>query len=163
MRARLLTAALSLAALLALAPAASADERVLTFYSPKMHAEPYVHISQTALLKPDGKQAPAKPGYILGFKEQVLVDSKDPDAKPLPINKMMIHHFLYFAVDRVDQAPGSCWGGSGFISGRGEEHPSGRFTQRNAKPFRDKYGIVNRDSRGNAPTWMLTAMVMNHY
>src|SRR5829696_877120 len=148
MRARLLTAALSLAALLALAPAASADERVLTFYSPKMHAEPYVHISQTALLKPDGKQAPAKPGYILGFKEQVLVDSKDPDAKPLPIGKMMIHHFLYFAVNRVDQGPGSCWGGAGFIGGRGEEHPSGDFTNRSSPEFRNRYGIANRTPQG---------------
>ena len=36
----------------------------------------------------------------------MLVDSKDPNAKPLPIGKMMIHHFLYFAPGRVDQAPG---------------------------------------------------------
>src|SRR5215208_7674730 len=93
MRKRLvLAAATVLAALLAIAPAASAKEKVLTLYSPKMHAEPYVHISQTAALRPNGKEAPAEPGYILGFKEQVLVDSKDPDAKPLPIGKMMIHH-----------------------------------------------------------------------
>ena len=148
---------------LAIAPAASAKEKVMTFYSPKMRAAPYVHISQNAVLRPNGKQAPAKPGYILGFKEQVLVDSKRPKAKPLPISKMMIHHFLYFAPGRVDQAPGSCWGNSGFISGRGEEHPTGRFDQRNAKPFRNKYGITNRDAQGKAPTWLLTAMVMNHY
>ena len=35
-------------------------------------------------------------GYILGFKELVLVESKDPDAKPLPIGNLMIHNFLYF-------------------------------------------------------------------
>jgi hypothetical protein len=149
--------------LLGLAPAASADEKVLTFYSPKMHAEPYVHISQSAFLRPDGNEAPAEPGYILGFKEQVLVDSKDPGAKPLPIGKMMIHHFLYFAVGRVDQAPGSCWDGAGFIGGRGEEHPSGDFTKRSSPAFRDRYGINNRNAQGQAPAWSLTAMVMNHY
>lgn len=150
-------------ALLAIAPAASAEEKVLTLYSPKMHVEPYVHESQHAFLRPNGKEAPAEPGYILGFKEQVLVDSKDPDAKPLPIGKMMIHHFLYFAVNRVDQAPGSCWDGAGFIGGRGEEHPSGDFTRRSSKPFRDSYGIHNRNTSGQAPVWSLTAMVMNHY
>ena len=25
------------------------------------------------------------------------MDSKDPDAKALPVAKMMVHHFLYFA------------------------------------------------------------------
>ena len=150
-------------ALLMFAAPAAAEERLLTLYSPAIETAPYVHDTHNLVLRPDGRHAPAEPGYITGVKEQVLVDSKDPDAKPLPISKMMIHHFLYFAIDRTDQAPGSCWGNSGFISGRGEEHPSGRFTQRNAKPFRDKYGIVNRNSQGNAPTWMLTAMVMNHY
>ena len=159
----LLTAAIVVGAPLATASAAAAKEKVMTFYSPKMRAEPYVHISQNAVLRPNGKQAPAKPGYILGFKEQVLVDSKRPNAKPLPIRKMMIHHFLYFAPGRVDQAPGSCWGGAGFIGGRGEEHPSGRFDRRNSKPFRDRYGIANRTAQGGAPSWMLTAMVMNHY
>jgi len=158
-----LTAATVLAALLAIAPAASAKEKVLTLYSPKMHAEPYVHISQTAVLRPNGKEAPAEPGYILGFKEQVLVDSKDPDAKPLPIGKMMIHHFLYFAGGRVDQGPGSCWQGAGFIGGRGEEHPSGDFTKRSSPQFRNTYGINNRTEQGAAPTWSITAMVMNHY
>ena len=158
-----LAAAMVIGALLAIAPAASAEEKVLTFYSPKMHAEPYVHISQSAVLKPDGKEAPKEPGYILGFKEQVLVDSKNPDAKPLPIGKMMIHHFLYFAAGRVDQAPGSCWGGAGFIGGRGEEHPSGDYTKRSSPKFRNKYGINNRNADGQAPTWSITAMVMNHY
>ena len=158
-----LAAATVLAALLAIAPAASAEEKVLTLYSPKMHAEPYVHVSQNAFLRPDGNEAPAEPGYILGFKEQVLVDSKRPDAKPLPIQKMMIHHFLYFAVNRVDQAPGSCWDGAGFIGGRGEEHPSGDFTRRSRRSFRDIYGINNRNAQGQAPYWSITAMVMNHY
>ncbi len=159
----LLTAVAAAAVPLVIAPAASAEEKVLTFYSPKMRVAPYVHESQNVLLRANGKEAPAEPGYVLGFKEQVLVDSKRPNAKPLPISKMMIHHFLYFAPGRVDQAPGSCWGPSGFIAGRGEEHPSGRFDQRNAKPFRDRYGIANRTAQGQAPSWLLTAMVMNHY
>jgi hypothetical protein len=29
-----------------------------------------------------------------------LVDSKDPQAKPLPIAKMMVHHFLYWGQTR---------------------------------------------------------------
>jgi hypothetical protein len=161
---RLVLAAVTvLGLLLAYAPAASAEEKVLTLYSPKMHVDPYVHESQHAFLRPDGKEAPKEPGYILGFKEQVLVDSKDPDAKPLPIGKMMIHHFLYFAVNRADQAPGGCWDGLGFIGGRGEEHPSGDFTKRSSPQFRNKYGITNRTPQGQAPTWSLTAMVMNHY
>ena len=40
---------------------------------------------------------------MLGFKEQVLVDSKDPDAKPLPVSKMMVHHLLYYTPGRVDE------------------------------------------------------------
>src|SRR5919108_104408 len=65
-------------------------------------------------------------GYVLGFQEQSLVDSKDPDAKRLPVNKMMVHHFLYYTRGRVDPGPGGCLGPD-FLSGRGEEHPNGRF------------------------------------
>ena len=58
--------------------------------------------------RPQGRrrQAPNVPGYVLGFQEQSLVDSKDPDAKPLPVNKMMVHHFLYYTRGRVDPGPG---------------------------------------------------------
>ncbi len=80
----------------AAAPAA-AKERVLTLYSPKINSLPYVHDTHQVALQPDGKQAPAEAGYITGWKEMALVDSKDPKAKPLPIAKMMVHHFLYFA------------------------------------------------------------------
>ena len=146
-----------------LAPAASAKEKLLTFYSPKIHSLPYVHDTHSVTLKPDGKQAPAGPGYITGFAEQALVDSKDPDAKPLPIAKMMVHHFLYFARGRVDEAPGGCWSGAGFIGGRGEEHPLGRPQLSSSPQFRAKYGINNSTPDGKAPAWSLTAMVMNHY
>ena len=146
-----------------LAPAASAKEKLLTFYSPKIHSLPYVHDTHSVTLKPDGKQAPAGPGYITGFAEQALVDSKDPNAKPLPIAKMMVHHFLYFARGRVDEAPGGCWSGAGFIGGRGEEHPLGRPQLSSSPEFRAKYGINNSTPDGKAPAWSLTAMVMNHY
>src|SRR5262245_66561548 len=108
------------AALAVLAPAASAKERLLTLYSPKINSLPYVHDTHQVNLRPDGREAPAQPGYITGWKEMVLVDSKRPDAKPLPLAKMMVHHFLYFAPGRDDEAPGSCWRGAGFIGGRGE-------------------------------------------
>ena len=116
-----------LAALLVTAAPARAEERLLTFYSPPIDSEPYVHASTTVTLKPDGIQAPAEPGYVLGFKEQVLVDSKDPDAKPLPVTKMMVHHLLYYTPGRVD-------GGSGMprrrLPGRARRGAPGRAVRR---------------------------------
>ena len=91
-----------------------------------------------------------------------LVDSKDPNAKPLPIAKMMVHHFLYFAPGRVDQ-------GAGQLLERRRLH---RRPRRGAppRPAADgaarsarEYGINNRKADGTAPDWRLTAMVMNHY
>jgi hypothetical protein len=152
-----------LGALLFLAPGAGAKERVLTLYSPRIDTAPYVHDTHTVPLRADGRHAPARPGYILGFKEMALVDSKDPDAKPLPIEKMMVHHFLYYAQGRVDDANAGCWSGAGFIGGRGEEHPLGRTVISLPKGLRDRYGIANRRRDGSAPDWGLTAMVMNHY
>ncbi len=152
----------AVAALLVVAAPARADEQLLTLYSPAMSSEPYVHKSTTVTLKPDGVQAPAVPGYVLGFKEQVLVDSKDPDAKPLPVGKMMVHHFLYFTQGRVDAGPGGCLGPQ-FLSGRGEEHPDGQFGTIWPAEQRARYGVQNADPSGHAPAWLLTAMVMNHY
>src|SRR5690349_13475999 len=93
-----------LCALLGAAPA-RADEQLMTLYSPAIKTSPYVHDTHWVGLRADGVQAPAVPGYITGFAEQVLVDSKDPDAKPLDNAQMMIHHFLYYAPGRVDEAP----------------------------------------------------------
>jgi hypothetical protein len=152
-----------LAALAVLAPAASAKERVLTLYSPRIDSQPYVHDTHQVPLRANGREAPAKPGYILGYKEMALVDSKRPHAKPLPISKMMVHHFLYYAPGRVDDDAGGCWRGFGFIGGRGEEHPLGRTVKGIPKSFRDRYGVPNRKPDGSAPDWHLTAMVMNHY
>jgi hypothetical protein len=146
-----LTAVAVLAALGLLAPAASAKERVLTLYSPKIDSLPYVHDTHTVTLDADGREAPAVPGYITGWIEQALVDSKNPKAKPLPRAKMMVHHFLYFAPGRVDEAPGGCWSGVGFIGGRGEEHPLGRNLRPADPRFRARYGINNRKADGTAP------------
>ncbi len=145
------------------APAASADEKVLTLYSPKIQSLPYVHDTHNVTLRANGLEAPAEPGYITGWKEMALVDSKDPDAKPLPVAKMMVHHFLYYAMGNDNPTPGSCWGQSGFIGGRGEEHPLGRTATPLPVSSRRVYGTVNRRPDGAAPDWRLTAMVMNHY
>ena len=150
-------------ALLVVAPsAAQAEEKLLTLYSPAIQTQPYVHDTHQVTLRPNGREAPADPGYVTGVVEQVLVDSKDPDAEPLNNAKMMIHHFLIFAPGRLDQAPGSCWGQSGFIAGRGEEHPSGDFSEFAPPDMRARYGITNRTAEGTAHTWRLTAMVMNY-
>ena len=125
MRKALLITGLLLAAL---APqTASADEKELTLYSPPIKTLPYVHDTHTLALRANGTEAPDKPGYVTGVKEQVLVDSKDPDAKPLSNAQMMIHHLLYFAPGREEDSAGSCWNGLGFITGRGEEHPDGQL------------------------------------
>ena len=153
---------LAVSALLALPASAAAEEEVLTLYSPPIKTEPYVHDSHTVILNANGKEAPDKPGYVLGYKEQVLVDSKDPDAKPLSNAKFMIHHFVYFSPGRVEDSEGGCWRGLGFLGGRGEEHPSGDFSRYTSEETRAKYGIVNRNAEGNAPNWFLLAMVMNH-
>lgn len=152
----------ALLGLLLYAAPASAAEQLLTLYSPPIDSLPYVHRSETVELRPDGKAAPAQPGYILGFQEMALVDSKRPDAEPLPVDKMMVHHFLYYAGGRVDPGPGGCLG-SGFIAGRGEEHPNGRFDAAWPPEQRARYGIHNATATGAAPGWTLQTMVMNHY
>jgi plastocyanin len=155
--------AIALAVLAGVAPAAGAEEKVLTLYSPKIQSLPYVHDTHQVALRANGHEAPAEPGYITGWKEMALVDSKHPDAKPLPIARMMVHHFLYYAPGTQNPAPGSCWGRSGFIGGRGEEHPRGRTATALSAASRARYGVVNRTAAGSAPDWRLTAMVMNHY
>jgi hypothetical protein len=153
---------LIVAALAGLAPStAAAAEKELTLYSPPIRTLPYVHDTHTMGLRANGSEAPDKPGYVTGVKEQVLVDSKDPDAKPLSNARMMIHHLLYFAPGRQGDSVGSCWSGLGFIAGRGEEHPDGNFDFVPAER-RAQYGIVNRLANGGAPNWHLVAMVMNH-
>jgi plastocyanin len=155
--------ALVFVALCALPAVAQAKERVLTLHSPAIQTNPYVHDTHFLELRANGREAPARGGYITGIKEQSLVDSKDPDAKPLPNAKFMIHHFVYFAPGRVEDPQNSCWSGLGFITGRGEEHPNGRAFDRYTTPeSRARYGIPNMLPNGDAPSWRLLAMVMNH-
>jgi hypothetical protein len=123
---------------------------------------PSVHLWVSVPVLGAGGHARAAPGYVLGFKEQVLVDSKDPDAQPLPVSKMMVHHFLYFTQGRDDGGPGGCLGPQ-FLSGRGEEHPNGQFDAVWPAEQRARYGVHNFTPEGRAPAWSLTAMVMNHY
>jgi len=151
----------TVAALLVFAAPAGAEEKLLTLYSPPIDSEPYVHKSTTVPLKPDGVEAPAEPGYMLGFAEQVLVDSKDPDAEPLPVSKMMVHHLLYFTGGRTTESLGCL--GPQFLGGRGEEHPDGQFAALFPPAIRDRYGVRNVNAAGAAPEWSVTAMVMNHY
>jgi hypothetical protein len=148
----------------ALAPAiADAKTEELTFFSDPIVARPYTHENVTVTLEPEQGQAPDRPGYVTQFLEQVLVDRKDPKARPIPVNKVMVHHFLYRAPDRVQNGPVGCWGRGGFFGGRGEEHPTG-ISRRNTFPGKESpYGIHNITADGRAPTWYLNAMVMNHF
>jgi plastocyanin len=165
MRTRLaVTFALVVAVMAIAVPTASSRERLLTLYSPKINSQPYVHDTHEVTLRANGREAPRRPGYITGWASQDLVDSKKRNAKPLPLRRMMVHHFLVFAPGRVNQMPGSCWGPTGFIAGRGEEHPSGKLTRVGwPRSFRRRYGTANRRPDGSVPNWHLTAMVMNHY
>lgn len=149
------------AVLFASAPGAGED-RVMTLYSPAIQTAPYVHDTHQLDMQPDGEAAPAVPGYITGIKEQVLVDSKDPDAKPLDNSRFMIHHFVYLADERVEESKGGCWDGMGYLMSRGEEDPSGDFSTWSSPEQRARYGIPNRTAEGKAPPWRLMAMVMNH-
>jgi hypothetical protein len=157
------TAALAAVAISLVVPTvANAGERLLTFYSPAIHTRPYVHGVESLPLPADGVQAPNEPGYLTGVKEEALVDSRDPDAKPLDNSKFMIHHFLFFAPGRIDDDLGGCWDGSGFMFGRGEEHPNGNFAMLTPPEQRARYGIPNMTAEGTAPNWRMTAMIMNH-
>ena len=64
---------------------------------------------------------------MLGFQEQALVDSKDPDAKPLPVSKMIVHHFLYYTRGGADRGPRAGASAACASLRAREEHPDGRF------------------------------------
>ena len=141
------------------------SEQLLTLYSPPIDSEPYVHKSDDGdAASPTACRRPRGPGYVLGFKEQVLVDSKDPDAKPLPVDKMMVHHFLYYTPGRVDRGPGGCLGGAVPRRARGgapERAASTALWPARAagalrRPQRDRPRAARRSGS-------VTAMVMNHY
>ena len=123
-----LIATIGLALLVAagLAPAASAKEQLLTLYSPRIDSLPYVHDTHNASRSSPTAAGARRAGLHPRLQGAGAGGLEGPDAKPLPIAKMMVHHFLYFAPGRVDEAPGGCWSGAGFIGGRGEEHPLGQ-------------------------------------
>ena len=78
------------------------------------------------------------------------MDSKDPDAKPLPVAKMMVHHFLYFTPGRVDPGAGRLprRRSSSAAAARSTRTGSSR---RSARPsMRARYGMRNatRGRRG---------------
>ena len=152
----------AVAIFLAIPSIADAAERVVTIYSPAIQTRPYVHGIESLPLPADGLHAPNQPGWVTGVKEQALVDSLDPRAKPLDNSKFMIHHFLFFAPGRIFDDFGGCWHGSGFVFGRGEEHPSGNFAMLTPPAQRARYGIPNMTADGTAPNWRMTAMIMNH-
>jgi hypothetical protein len=143
--------------------AADAREREMTLISPEFTVRPYTHENKFLTLRPDDRHAPAKPGFITGWEEQVLVDADNPKGKPIPVQKVMVHHLLYFARGRKINGPMGCWGPSGFIGGRGEEHPSGKFGVQYPANIRQMFGIENRTPSGEVPQWTLNAMIMNHY
>ena len=111
-----------------------------------------------------GRQAGAGRARLRArLQEQALVDSKDPDAKPLPVAKMMVHHFLYFTA-----GPRPAWtrtGASAATSSAAAARSTraGASTSLTPPDFRARYGIHNATPDGRAPAWSLTAMVMNHY
>ena len=113
-----------------------------------------------------------EPGYVLGFQEQALVDSKDPDAKPLPVDKMMVHHFLYFTRGRVDARPGRlprrrvhrrARGGAPERALRRAWPPEqrARYGIRNATPERRRAGVA-ADRDGHEPLQAAQALLRAH-
>ena len=91
------------------------------------------------------------------------MDSKDPDAKPLPVTKMMVHHLLYYTPGRVDRRPGRLprrrvpRRARGGAPERAVRRRSGRRSSARAT------ASATRRPTARAPAWTLTAMVMNHY
>ena len=163
---KLLTAALAVALVgLAAAPAAGAKERLLTLLlaQDRLAAVRARH-ARGRRSRPTASGRPSSPATSSGFKEMALVDSKDPKAKPLPIAKMMVHHFLYFAPGRVDQGAGQLLAAAWASSAAAARSTRSGHTQLSfPKSARNTYGINNRKADGSAPDWRLTAMVMNHY
>ena len=99
---------------------------------------------------PTASRRRPSPATCSASRSRSLVDSKDPDAKPLPVAKMMVHHLLYFTPGRVDERPGGCLGGA-FLGGRGEEHPNGQFAALYPPDIRARYGVRNATRDGAAP------------
>lgn len=144
---------LALPALLALllAAPAQAAERKMTLFSKPIDVAPYTGEQHYQQLAPDGREAPAEPGWITSIKVDV-VKKRTRRAKALSIQDVMIHHIVL-------HAPGAKWGSrpvncfSQFFA-MGEENQE--------MPRLGNYGIANMTADGKAPGWFLTHMLMNH-
>ena len=91
------------------------------------------------------------------------MDSKDPDAKPLPVDKMMVHHFLYYTPGPRRSRPGRLPRRRVPRRARGgapERALRRRLAARAAGALRRPQRDARRAARRRGS---LTAMVMNHY
>jgi hypothetical protein len=142
---------LPILALLALAaPAQAADEK-LTLYSKPIDVQPYTGEQDYMPLAADGTQAPAKPGWITSIKVDV-VKRRSATAKVLSIQDVMIHHIVLHAPDAKWGNPAAnCFSQFFAMGEEGQEMPKV-----------GNYGIANMTQSGDAPSWMLTHMLMNH-
>ena len=129
----------------------SAEEQLLTLYSPPIDSEPYVHKSTTVPLKPDGKQAPARarlrarlPGAGAGGQQgpgrQAAAGGQD-DGPPLPLLHGGPRRSRPGRLPRR-RVPRRARGGA----------PERAVRQRLRRPsMRARYGIHNATPQGQAP------------
>ena len=81
------------------------------------------------------------------------MDSKDPDAKPLPVDKMMVHHFLYYTRRPRRSRPGRLPRRRVPRRARGGA-PERALRRRLARrSMRARYGIRNATADGRRPAW----------
>jgi len=136
--------------LLAAAPAQAAEQK-MTLYSDPIEVQPYTGEQSYMQLPADGKHAPADPGWITSIKVDVVKKRTD-SAKALSIRDVMIHHIVLHAPDAKWGDPAAnCF--SHFYA-EGEENQE--------MPRTGDYGIANETAGGEAPSWFLTHMLMNH-
>jgi hypothetical protein len=142
---------LPIVALLALAAPAQAAEQNLTLYSKSIEVKPFTGEQHYMPLAANGSEAPANPGWITSIRVDV-VKKRSASAKALSIQDVMIHHIVL-------HAPDAKWGddaancASQFFA-MGEENQE--------MPKTGEYGIANMTDDGDAPSWLLTHMLMNH-
>jgi hypothetical protein len=136
--------------LLAAAPAQAAEEK-LTLFSKAIDVTPYSGEQHYMPLAANGEEAPAEPGWITSIKVDV-VKKRSASAKALSIQDVMIHHIVLHAPDAKWGNPAvNCF--SHFFA-MGEEAQE--------MPKTGDYGIANMTAGGDAPSWFLTHMLMNH-
>jgi hypothetical protein len=141
-----------LALLLLAAAPAQAAERKMTFYSKAIDVMPYTGEQNYMPLAANGKEAPAEPGWITSLKVDV-VKKRTADAKALSIQDVMIHHIVLHAQDAV-------WSDKPGVGCFNQFYAEGEENQE--MPKVGDYGLRNATASGEAPTWFLTHMLMNH-